>query len=197
MSALPPIMEVRRARQAPANQRSSAVIFRFDRFQADDAAFRLSADGTPVSLEPKTLRLLLYLIQNRGRLVRKQEVLDSVWQDTAVTESALTRSIGLLRKALNDDSREPRFIETVPTAGYRFIAEVEILPSAQAPPPAAAPLLTAPAPTVETGLLPASKPRWLRLAAIVAVGLVVLGAATWLLAGRLSAAPAIRSLAVL
>ena len=189
-------MEVRRATQAPpANQRSSAVIFRFDRFQADDAAFRLSADGTPVSLEPKTLRLLLYLIQNRGRLVRKQEVLDSVWQDTAVTESALTRSIGLLRKALNDDSREPRFIETVPTAGYRFIAQVEILPS----PPAAAvaPLLTASVPTVQTGTLPTSRPSFLRFAAILAVCLVVLGAGTWLLTGRLHAAPTIRSLAVL
>ena len=96
------------------------MIFRFDRFQADDNAFRLSADGTPVSLEPKTLRLLLYLLQNRGRLVRKQELLDAVWADAAVTDNALTRSIGLLRRALNDDSREPRFIETVPTVGYRL-----------------------------------------------------------------------------
>ena len=171
------------------------MIFRFDRFQADDTAFRLTAEGTPVSLEPKTLRLLLYLIQNRGRLVRKQELLDAVWQDTAVTESALTRSIGLLRKALNDDSREPCFIETVPTAGYRFIAQVEILPS----PPAAAvaPLLTASVPKVQTGTLPTSRPSFLRFAAILAVCLVVLGAGTWLLAGRLHAAPTIRSLAVL
>jgi TolB-like protein/DNA-binding winged helix-turn-helix (wHTH) protein/tetratricopeptide (TPR) repeat protein len=163
------------------------VIFRFDRFQADDTAFRLSADGAPVPLEPKTLRLLLYLIQNRGRLVRKQELLDAVWQDTAVTENAMTRSVALLRRALNDDSREPRFIETVPTAGYRFIAQVEILATAPT---------GAPARSAQTGPLPASRPRLLRLSAIVTVCLVVLGA-TWLFAVRLRPAPAIRSLAVL
>jgi DNA-binding winged helix-turn-helix (wHTH) protein/tetratricopeptide (TPR) repeat protein len=67
------------------------------------------------------------LIENRNRLVRKQELLDKVWQDAMVTENALTRVIGLLRKALNDDSHVPRFIETVPTAGYRFIAKVTVL----------------------------------------------------------------------
>ena len=108
------------------------MIYRFDRFQADEGAFRLVADGSQVSLEPKALRVLLYLIQNRGRLVRKQELLDVVWAEAAVTESALTRSIGLLRKTLEDDSREPRFIETVPTAGYRFIAEVEVVAEGQA-----------------------------------------------------------------
>jgi DNA-binding winged helix-turn-helix (wHTH) protein len=111
--------------QQSAAQGAPSVIFRFDRFQADDIAFRLIEDGAPISLEPKALRLLLYLIQNRGRLVRKQELLNAVWADAAVTESALTRSVGLLRKTLDDDSRDPRFIETVPTAGYRFIAQVE------------------------------------------------------------------------
>jgi DNA-binding winged helix-turn-helix (wHTH) protein len=64
-------------------------------------------------------------------MVRKQELLDKVWPETMVTESALTRSIGLLRKALNDDSREPKFVETVPTAGYRFIAEVNVTDASQ------------------------------------------------------------------
>ena len=171
------------------------MIYRFDRFQADDAAFRLTADGSPVSLEPKTLRLLLYLIENRARLIRKQEILDTVWQDTAVTENALTRSIGLLRKTLDDDSREPRFIETVPTAGYRFIAEVEILSSA--PAATASPPPTGPPSTPQTTPPAAPRPRLLRFAAILAACLVVLGWATWLLAGRLHVAPAIRSLAVL
>jgi DNA-binding winged helix-turn-helix (wHTH) protein len=110
----------------PSSDRGSAVMYRFDRFQADEDGFRLVAGGVQVALEPKALRVLLYLIQNRGRLVRKQELLDAVWGEAAVTESALTRSIGLLRKTLEDDSRDPRFIETVPTAGYRFIAEVEV-----------------------------------------------------------------------
>jgi TolB-like protein/DNA-binding winged helix-turn-helix (wHTH) protein/Tfp pilus assembly protein PilF len=164
------------------------VIYRFERFEADDTAFRLSAGGAPVPLEPKTLRLLLYLLQNRGRLVRKQEILDAVWTEASVTENALTRSIGLLRKALDDDSREPRFIQTVPTAGYRFIARVETISSAPAaaPPPATQPTLPA-----------APRPRWLRLSGIVAVCLFTLAAVSWLVAARLRSRPTIRSLAVL
>ncbi len=165
------------------------MIFRFDRFQADDATFRLIADDVPVPLEPKALRLLLYLIQNRGRLVRKQELLDAVWADAVVTESALTRSIGLLRKTLDDDSREPRFIETVPTAGYRFIAHVETAPAPQpaathsSAPPQAAPTLR--------------RPRFPRMAAILALCLLLLGVVGLVAAKRLRPAPAIHSLAVL
>ena len=68
-------------------------MYRFDRFQADEDGFRLVADGVQVALEPKVLRVLLYLIQNRGRLVRKQELLDAVWGETAVTESARAHSV--------------------------------------------------------------------------------------------------------
>jgi DNA-binding winged helix-turn-helix (wHTH) protein/tetratricopeptide (TPR) repeat protein len=103
------------------------LTYQFESFEVDDREFRLLEGGAPVQVEPKVLRLLLYLIENRNRLVRKQELLDKVWQDAMVTENALTRVIGLLRKALNDDSHVPRFIETVPTAGYRFIAKVTVL----------------------------------------------------------------------
>ena len=99
------------------------MIYRFEQFEVDDREFRFSEHGTPLQVEPKVLRLLLYLIENRSRLVRKQELLDTVWQDAMVTENALTRAIGLLRKGLNDDSRVPKFIETVPTAGYRFYCD--------------------------------------------------------------------------
>jgi TolB-like protein/DNA-binding winged helix-turn-helix (wHTH) protein/Tfp pilus assembly protein PilF len=167
------------------------VIFRFDRFQADDTAFRLIADGVPVSLEPKALRLLLYLIENRGRLVRKQEILDAVWADAAVTESALTRSVGLLRKTLDDDSREPRFIETVPTAGYRFIAHVDTTANDE---PTTIQSLTPPTPSprAQTSHTPRSH---FRLAAILVACLAAV-ATVWLLASRHQSAP-IRSLAVL
>jgi TolB-like protein/DNA-binding winged helix-turn-helix (wHTH) protein/Tfp pilus assembly protein PilF len=102
------------------------MVYRFDQFEVDDREFRLSEDGTPIQMEPKVLRLLIYLIENRNRLVRKQELLDAVWTDAMVTENALTRSVGLLRKALNEDSRLRRYLETVPTVGYRFIAEVTV-----------------------------------------------------------------------
>jgi TolB-like protein/DNA-binding winged helix-turn-helix (wHTH) protein len=170
------------------------VVFHFDRFQADDSAFRLVADGVPISLEPKALRLLLYLIQNRGRLVRKQELLDAVWADAAVTENALTRSVGLLRKTLDDDSREPRFIETVPTAGYRFIAQVEVASEFQ---PAAPAVSAAPSPVPPAPAAAPSRRRHLRLGLIAGACLVLLIAGAWLLASRLRAAPAIHSLAVL
>jgi eukaryotic-like serine/threonine-protein kinase len=103
------------------------MVYRFDQFEVDDREFRLIEDGTPVQLEPKALRLLVYLIENRNRLVRKQELLDQVWPDAMVTENALTRAVGLLRKALSENSQVPRYIETVPTAGYRFIANVSVV----------------------------------------------------------------------
>ena len=106
------------------------MVYRFDQFEVDDREFRLSEDGTPVQVEPKVLRLLVYLIENRNRLVRKQELLDHVWPDAMVTENALTRAVGLLRKALSENSQVPRYIETVPTAGYRFIANVSVVSEA-------------------------------------------------------------------
>ena len=83
------------------------MVYRFDQFEVDDREFRLSEGGVPVPVEPKVLRLLVYLIENRNRLVRKQELLDKIWPDAMVTENALTRAIVLLRKALNEDPRNP------------------------------------------------------------------------------------------
>src|SRR5258707_11288776 len=103
------------------------MIYRFDQFELDETEFQLTSPGGVLSLEPKALRVLLYLVKNSNRLVRKQEVLDSVWSEAFVSESTLTRTISLLRKALADDQREPRFIETVPTQGYRFKFPVEVI----------------------------------------------------------------------
>lgn len=82
--------------------------------------------GTLVQLEPKGFRLLTFLIENRERLVEKAEILDAVWQGTIVTEYALTGAIAKLRKAIGDDKKTPRYIQTVHTRGYRFIAAVEL-----------------------------------------------------------------------
>jgi TolB-like protein/DNA-binding winged helix-turn-helix (wHTH) protein/Flp pilus assembly protein TadD len=165
------------------------VIYRFDRFQVDDEDFRLSADGIAILLEPKALRVLLHLVRNRNRLVRKQEILDGVWREANVTEAALTRSIGLLRKALEDDSREPRFIQTVPTAGYRFIAEVSVL----AETPTATVL---PHPVPEATRPPVSRRRTVLITILVAAVAVVIGTG-WLVRKHLDAVAPIRSLAVL
>jgi len=100
--------------------------FQFDDVVLDLEAFRLTRAGRPVHLEPKVLELLGYLVQNRGRLVEKPELQAAIWSDTAVSESALTRAVAQLRRALDDDAREGRYVETVPTRGYRFRPEVRV-----------------------------------------------------------------------
>lgn len=94
----------------------------------DPVAFRVLKAGQPVSVEPKAFEVLLFLLENPERLVEKKELLDRVWPDTVVTESAMTRVIADLRKALGDSAREARYIETVPTKGYRFIAGIRKTP---------------------------------------------------------------------
>ncbi len=99
------------------------MIFKFEHFEADETEFRFKSNGQVIELEPKAFRVLLVLLENPNRLVRKQELLDAVWKDSFVTESTLTRTISLLRKVLGDGQ-----IETVPTLGYRFKGEVEVVP---------------------------------------------------------------------
>jgi len=77
-----------------------------------------------VNLRPKTWEVLRYLIESRGRLVTKDELLARVWDGTIVTEGTLTQSIRELRAVLEDDAKRPRFIATVHRRGYRFVAEV-------------------------------------------------------------------------
>src|SRR5262245_35104888 len=97
------------------------MTFRFDDFALDTEAYRLERAGTPVPLEPKAFDVLLLLVQPAGKLVTKPAILDAVWPGTAVTDYALTRVIAQLRKSLGDAAHEARFIETVPTRGYRWI----------------------------------------------------------------------------
>lgn len=99
-------------------------IFAFEDVRVEPRAFKAWKNGNEIPLEPKTFHVLLFLIEHRGRLVEKNELLDAVWKDTFVTENAMTREIAKLRKALGDDSKEPRYIQTVHTRGYRFIADV-------------------------------------------------------------------------
>lgn len=99
--------------------------YRFDEHEIDLDDFRLSKGGEPVSLEPKALNLLIFLVDNRGRLVTRRELIASVWNDAFVTDHVLNRAIGQLRKVLQDDPKQPRYIETVPTLGYRFVGNVE------------------------------------------------------------------------
>jgi Tol biopolymer transport system component/DNA-binding winged helix-turn-helix (wHTH) protein len=88
-------------------------------------AFRLERGGVPVALEPKALCLLALMVRRPNHLFTKQEIFNTVWPDTAVTDHALTRIVAQIRRALGDEAREARYVETVPTRGYRWIRPVE------------------------------------------------------------------------
>src|SRR6266550_2920228 len=107
--------------------------FVFDDVRVEPGTFQAFKAGSAISLEPKTLRLLLFLIENRGRLIEKEEILDAIWNGANVTENALTREIGKLRKILGDDPKAPKYIQTVHTRGYRFIAELAEANGARTP----------------------------------------------------------------
>ncbi|MDQ4123033.1 MAG: winged helix-turn-helix domain-containing protein [Acidobacteriota bacterium] len=87
----------------------------------------LRRDGKPVPLTPKVFDLLLLLVENKGRLLEKEDLMQALWQDSFVEESNLSFSISTLRKALGEDPKQRQYIETVPKRGYRFIADVKIV----------------------------------------------------------------------
>jgi len=102
----------------------STRVYRFGEFAVDcdqKVLFRL---GKPLSLTPKVFDTLVMLIEDNGRVVPKQELLTRLWPDTFVEEANLTSNIQQLRKSLGDNARAPRYIETVPKRGYRFIAPI-------------------------------------------------------------------------
>lgn len=103
----------------------TSATFRFDRFELDAADRRLLRDGEPQDLNSRYLDALALLVREQGRLVSKDRFLDEVWRGVPVTDEALTQCIKTLRRQLGDDASRPRFIETVPKHGYRFIASVE------------------------------------------------------------------------
>jgi len=109
---------------------ASRSSFCFDDVQVDPQTFKVLKAGSEVQLEPKAFSLLLLLIERRGELVTKAEILDAIWKEANVTENALTRKIAVLRRSLGDDSRQAKYIQTVHTRGYQFIAEVRVQQSA-------------------------------------------------------------------
>jgi adenylate cyclase len=99
--------------------------FRFGEFTFDADQRVLLRQGKPLLLAPKVLETLLTLVQNSGRIIEKEELMKRLWPDTFVEESNLTYCIVQLRKTLGDEARHPRYIETIPKRGYRFILDVE------------------------------------------------------------------------
>jgi DNA-binding winged helix-turn-helix (wHTH) protein/Tol biopolymer transport system component len=105
---------------------NKSFVFRFSDVEVREREFSLLKAGKVLAVEPKAFRVLLLLLRTPQKVISKEELLNSVWGDTAVTEGSLTRCIWLLRRLLGDDVNEPRFIETVATVGYRLVCKVEV-----------------------------------------------------------------------
>ncbi|MEO8435635.1 MAG: winged helix-turn-helix domain-containing protein [Pyrinomonadaceae bacterium] len=100
-------------------------IYRFHDFELDSLKRQLLRQGQPVTLQPKAFDLLLVLVENSGRLLTKDDLLNLVWPDQIVEESNLTVHMSALRKALGENKGEHRFVVTEPGRGYRFVADVQ------------------------------------------------------------------------
>ena len=119
------------------------MIYRFGGFELDLARAELRASGEPWPLEPQVFALLALLVENRERLVSRDELIEKVWDGRIVTDAAIASRVKSARQALGDDGQAQRFIRTVHRRGFRFVAEVKVtrdeaVPAAGAAPPSPA-----------------------------------------------------------
>ncbi len=103
-------------------------LYEFGDFCLDVEEKILTRDGEVLELTPKGFELLVIFVENRGKLLKKENLMDSIWADSFVEESNLTFNIGQLRKLLGDEAHQPQYIKTVRGHGYRFIADVRLIP---------------------------------------------------------------------
>jgi DNA-binding winged helix-turn-helix (wHTH) protein/Flp pilus assembly protein TadD len=108
-----------------AERTPRARLYQFGPFVLNPRKRIVLRDNQLVPLTPKCFDILLVLVENRGEVMVKDELMDSVWQDTVVEEGNLNRNISTLRKALGESPNDHRYIVTVPGRGYRFVAEVQ------------------------------------------------------------------------
>jgi TolB-like protein/Tfp pilus assembly protein PilF len=100
------------------------MLYHFDLFSLDSDRRELRRDGTPISVEPKVFDLVVYLVDNRDRVVSKDDLINAIWQGRIVSESALATCINAARTTLGDNGEEQRLIKTFPRKGLRFVATV-------------------------------------------------------------------------
>jgi DNA-binding winged helix-turn-helix (wHTH) protein/TolB-like protein len=135
--------------------RTERSLYEFGGFRVDPVRRRLLRGQEQVPLTPKAFSILLVLLERRGQVVDKEELIQTVWPDTYVTEANLTQNISSLRKALGERANDHRYVVTVPGRGYSFVADVieipreptgEFLIAALVPTATPAPPLAAPEP---------------------------------------------------
>ncbi|MEM9839664.1 MAG: winged helix-turn-helix domain-containing protein [Pseudomonadota bacterium] len=136
----------------------------FGSFELDTATLELRREGELVEIEPQVFQLLAHLIENRERVLSKDDLIEAIWGGRIVSDAAVSSRIKLVRRAVDDDGRRQEVIKTVHGKGFRFIAELDDAPSED----------SAPAPEVRP---PTSPSNWKRLAVpagLVAIALVCL-----------------------
>jgi DNA-binding winged helix-turn-helix (wHTH) protein/tetratricopeptide (TPR) repeat protein len=105
----------------------TAGIFRFGEFQIDALARTLRRKEEIVTLNRRAFDVLLYLVQNPGKVVSRDELLKNVWSDTFVDENSLAQSISVLRRALEEKPGDNSYIVTLPGRGYQFVTPVQVV----------------------------------------------------------------------
>src|SRR5215216_5431740 len=98
--------------------------YRFKSFLLKVSERQLRDGDISIALTPKSFDTLVYLVERAGHLVEKEELMKAVWPDSFVEDGNLSRTIHDLRRALGQDKNGNKFIETIPTKGYRFVAEL-------------------------------------------------------------------------
>ena len=172
------------------------MVYRFEGFEFDPDSAGLRDSGQPVALEPQVFSLLKYLIENRDRIVSKDELIEAIWDGRAITDAALNTRIRAVRRALGDDRAQQKFLRTYPKRGFQFVAATDCSdpsdPNAAAGAPVPAPPAAPPrAATRRVGV-------WIGAVGLILV-LAAAGTAWWLdgRGGMQAALPAKPSIAVL
>src|SRR5579864_819562 len=114
-------------------QLSNSIRFGED-IELDVLAFELRSRGTPLRLKPIAMEILLFLIEHRGQLVKREQIIERIWGKNVFLDfdNSINSAINSIRRILRDDPERPKFVQTVPRRGYRFIAS--IIPAATTPP---------------------------------------------------------------
>jgi DNA-binding winged helix-turn-helix (wHTH) protein/pimeloyl-ACP methyl ester carboxylesterase len=154
------------------------VLFSFDDFTLDCERRELRTHGAAVPVEPQVFDLLVYLIENRDRVVSKDDLIASVWSGRIVSDSTLDSRINAVRKALGDSGEHQRLVRTIARKGFRFVGEVEAGPAAK---PAAKTAAAPARPTLNQEVHFCTAPDGVRIAyALAGQGPPLVKAANWL-----------------
>jgi DNA-binding winged helix-turn-helix (wHTH) protein/tetratricopeptide (TPR) repeat protein len=175
----------------------TANLFKFGQFEVDALARTVRRQEVALTLSRRAFDVLLYFVQNPGKVLSKEELLKNVWADANVDENSLMQSISVLRRALDEKPGENGYIVTLPGRGYQFISAVQIISTEDASPALAAPAAAAGVTrfvsqerTVRTSVVteerevhdPPKSANWLRVAvalALVLAGALVAGYFSW------------------